>query len=237
MTEPTRLGTPFEAQFHAGRAQEWIIQRLIRQINTAQLVRVLAVHPGDGFAGFVDVEPMQLQQSTTGVVIDGAPMYRLPYLRTQGGVSAIILDPVAGDIGLAVFAQRDISNVAATREPAAAATNRAYDAGDGVYVGGLLNATPTQYVEFLPEAAGINIVTPGDLSVEVAGDMSATIGGDLSVEVAGTISIGATSTAWRGPVTFADPITAPQATIGGIAFTTHKHIGAGPGNPTGTPIP
>ena len=237
MTEPTRLGTPFEAQFHQGRAQEWIIQRLIRQINTAQLVRVLAVYPGEDSAGFVDVEPMQLQQSTTGVVIESAPMYRLPYLRTQGGVSAVIIDPAAGDIGLAVFAQRDISNVVATREPAAAATNRAYDAGDGLYIGGFLNATPTQFVEFLPEAAGINITTPGDLTIQADGDMAATVGGDLSITVAGSVSISAASTTWSGPVTFNDPITAPQATINGIPFTTHKHIGAGPGNPTGAPVP
>lgn len=237
MTEPTKLATPFEAQFHQGRAQEWIIQRLIRQINTAQLVRVVAVYPGEDYAGTVDVEPMQLPQSTTGVVLDVAPMYRLPYLRAQGGVSAIILDPAVGDIGLAVFAQRDLSTVVATREPAAAPTDRAYDAGDGLYLGGFLNAKPAQYVEFLPEAAGIDLVTPGNLTIEAGGDMRATVGGDLAIEVAGTVTVSATSTTWSGPVTFTDPIAAPQATVGGIPFTTHKHISAAAGNPTGNPIP
>lgn len=210
--DPTKLGAPLEAQFHAGRAQEWMIQQLIRQIHTATLVRVAAVYPTPGTVGFVDVTPMVQQQTTTGVVIDTAPIYRLPYLRAQGGVSAIILDPAIGDMGLAVFAERDISAVISTREQAAVATNRAYDAGDGLYLGGFLNADPTQYVEFLPEAGGVRVITPGSVTVQAA------------------------ATTWTGPVTFNDPITAPEATIGGIAFTTHRHTSAASGSPTSLPL-
>lgn len=218
--DATKIVAPFEAQFHAGRAQEYLIERLIRNINTATLVKVTAVYPVAGSVGFVDVMPLVQQTTTTGVVIDPAPMYRQPYLRAQGGLSAIILDPAVGDIGIAVFAQRDISAVASTRAQAAAATNRAYDAGDGLYLGGLLNGDPTQYVEFLPNAAGIKIVTPGTAVIQVAGNA--------------TVSAAATTV--NGPVTFNDPITAPEATIGGIALTTHKHISAASGSPTGTPI-
>lgn len=237
MTDPTKLGTPFEAQFHAGRAQEWIIQRMIRQLNTAQLVTVVAVHPTAGTVGFVDLRPMVQQQTVTGTVIESGTIFRAPYLRAQGGVSAVILDPAVGDIGLAVCTQRDSTAVITTKADAPAATNRAYDLGDSLYVGAFLNADPAQFLEFLPDAAGIRLVTPGDLTIEAGGNLAATVGGDLSLTVAGSINVSAASTTWAGPVTFADPITAPEATVGGIAFTTHKHTSASPGTPTSTPIP
>lgn len=236
MTDTPRIGAPFEAQFHSGRAQEYVIQRLLRGINTATLVKVLAVYPTNEDVGFVDVLPLVQQQVTDGTVIDPAPMYRLPFLRVQGGLSAVVIDPAVDDIGLAVFAQRDITAAIATKEPGPAATNRAYDAGDGLYLGGFLNAAPTQYLAFLPDAGGIRIVTPSDLVIRTEGNLSAEVGGDLTLQVAGSITVSASSTTWSGPVTFNDPITTPEATIDGIAHSTHKHISASPGDPTGTPI-
>lgn len=221
MADTPKIGAPFEVQFHEGRMQEWIIQRLIRQIHTATLVKVLKVYPTAGTVGFVDVQPLVQQQTTNDVVIDTAPIYRIPYLRMQGGLSAIILDPSADDIGLAVFAERDISDVVRSKEGGAAPTNRAYDAGDGLYLGGFLNADPTQYVQFMPDG-GIDVVSTGTVNVRAAG--------------AGTLQ----AAGWTvtGPTTFVDPVTAPEATIGGIAFTTHKHGGVQSGSSTsGTPVP
>lgn len=237
MTEQTRIDAPFEAQFHAGRAQDYIMRRLIRGIETATLVKVQAVYPTNEDVGFVDVLPLVQQQATNNVVIDPVPMYRLPYMRMQGGVSAIVLDPAIGDIGLAVFASRDITTVIANKAPSPAATNRAYDAGDGLYLGGFLNAAPTQYLAFLPDAGGIRIVTPSDVVIRAEGNLTAEIGGDLTLQIAGNINVTAASTTWSGPVTFNDPIEAPEATVGGIAYTTHRHTSASPGNPTSPPIP
>lgn len=148
MTDTPKLDAPFEAQFHAGRMQEWIIGRLIRQIHTADLVKVLAVYPTPGTVGFVDVQPLVQQQTTNGVVIEQAPMFRFPYMRVQGGKSALIIDPVVGDLGIAVFAERDITTATSTRTEGPAPTNRAYDAGDGLYLGGVLNKDPTQWLQF-----------------------------------------------------------------------------------------
>lgn len=213
------------------------MQRLLRKIHTADLVKVLAVRPTSGAVGFVDVQPLVLERTTRDTVLAQAPIFDVPYLRAQGGRSAIILDPAVGDIGLAVFAERDITTVTATRAEAAAATDRAYDSADALYVGGLLNADPEQFIEFLPDAAGINVTTPGDLTITAAGNMTATVGGNLSVTVTGTVDVSAASTTWAGPVVFADPITAPQATIGGIPFTTHKHTAQGATAITTAPIP
>lgn len=159
MADTPKIGAPFETQFHEGRMQEWIIQRLIRQIHTATLVKVLKVYPAAGAVGFVDVQPLIQQQTTNNVVIDSAPMYRMPFMRVQGGQSALIIDPVAGDLGLAVFCERDITAVVRTQDEGPAPTNRAYDAGDGVYLGGFLNQDPQQWLKFAP-TGGSELVSP-----------------------------------------------------------------------------
>lgn len=221
MADTPKLDAPFEAQFHNGRMQEWVIQRLLRQIHTLDLVKVLKVYPTAGTVGFVDVQRLVQQQTTNGVGVEQAPMYRFPYLRIQGGLSAIILDPVEGDIGMAGFAERDITRAVQTRDYGMAPTNRAFDAGDGLYLGGFLNADPTQYVQFKPDG-GIDVVSTGAVNVTAA--------------AASTL----TAPTWtvNGPTTFADPITAPEATINGIAFTTHRHSGVQTGSGTsGAPVP
>lgn len=150
MADTPKLDTPFEAQFHGGRMQEWVIQRLLRQIHTADLVKVLKVYPTSGTVGFVDVQRLVQQQTTNGVGVEQAPMYRFPYMRNQGGKSALIIDPAVGDFGLAVFAERDITRAVQTRDYGMAPTNRAFDAGDGLYLGGFLNADPEQWLRFFP---------------------------------------------------------------------------------------
>ncbi|WHB31175.1 baseplate protein [Xanthomonas phage NEB7] len=220
-----KLNAPFETQFNAERAQEFMILRLLRQIHTADVVKVLAVYPTAGTVGFVDVQPLVQDRDTNNVVIAQSPIFKLPYLRLQGGTSAIILDPAVGDLGLAVFAERDITNAVATREAGAPPTDRTYDTGDGLYFGGFLNADPTQWVKFT-QAGGIDILSTGDLNLQAAGAMTLQAGGTLTMTAANVVINGAT--------TFNNPIIAPQATIGGIPFTTHRHPNGSPN--TGTPI-
>jgi hypothetical protein len=90
------------------------------------------------------------------------PIYSIPYLRYQGGDTAIILDPVVGDIGLMACASRDISVVKATQAQANPGSLRVFDWADGLYVGGYLNATPTRYIQF-DGAGNINMRTPSGL--------------------------------------------------------------------------
>lgn len=161
--------------------QEYIIGRLIRQIHTSDLVKVLAVYPTAGTVGFVDVQPLVQQQTTNNVVLDQAPMFRLPYMRLQGGQSAVIIDPVVGDLGLAVFAGRDITAAVNAQGEAPAATNRAYDAGDGLYLGGFINQDPEQWLQFFGPG-GAEIKTP-------------LLTLDAEVRTSGNVSVG---TGWSG---------------------------------------
>lgn len=160
----SKYAAPFAAQYDPDQAQEYIILRLLRRIHTATPVKVLAVHPGTNRAGTVDVQPLILDQDTNGRVIPQTPAYGLPYLRMQGGRSGLVIDPVVGDIGLAVFAERDTSNVVRTRKEGAAPTDRTYSSADGFYLGGFLNDAPAQYLTM--DEDGVAIYTPDTLAME-----------------------------------------------------------------------
>lgn len=138
----------------------YAIQQAISKLQTATLVRVESCTNDGGVSpfGFVDVTPLVAQVDGSGKLTPHVTLYGIPYLRLQGGTNAVICDPVAGDIGIAVFASRDISTVKATQGPSGPGSGRSYDFADGMYLGGVLNAAPTQYIRF--SADGIEILSP-----------------------------------------------------------------------------
>lgn len=133
---------------------------LLKELRTVDLVRVVAVTNAGGLdpVGFVDVQPLVDQVDGVGNATPHGVLHHLPYFRLQGGADAVILDPKVGDIGMAAFASRDISSVKATKAQATPGSNRSFDMADGLYLGGMLNGTPAQYVRFSGE--GIEIVSP-----------------------------------------------------------------------------
>lgn len=152
----------------------FLIQRILAGKAFAALVQVKSITAGNGalaLAGSVDVQPMVDQIDGLGNQMPHGTIYSLPYFRAQGGVSGIICDPAVGDIGVAIFADRDISKVKATRAIAGPGSRRQNDWADGLYIGGFLNAVPTQYVRF--HELGIDIVTTGTLMIN-AGTIAST---------------------------------------------------------------
>lgn len=222
---------PFEAQFHEGQAQQEFIYRILRSVNTARLVQVLAVHPyADGSGGLVDVQPLALNTDTNGTPLTEAPIYGMPWTRIQGGNSAFIVDPVADDIGLAVFADRDSSGVVAQKAQAVVGSARAHSEMDGVYVGGVLNQAPTQWVKL--SAAGIDIKSLAALTMEAA-SINAQATGNIAITATGTLTLtgqgqslvisstGGNSTA---------PLTAPDFKAPNANLNTHIHSDPQGGN-------
>jgi len=246
LTPSPKYNSSFEEQFDPGQAQLFIITKLIRQIHTADVVKVLAVYPTAGKVGFVDVQPMVLDQDTNGFVIAQTPIYKIPYFQLQGGNSAVILAPAIGDIGLAIFAERDITNVKQTQQPGAAPTNRAFNTADGLYLGGVLNADPTQWVKFLP-GGGIDISAHGNLSLEATGTLSLSSTGNMSLTTQGTFGVSATGAAtmtaaswtFNGATTFNNGVSgpaggalvAPDITLPRGSVNNHIHpVTTAPGN-------
>ena len=157
-------------------AINFIAQQAIARVAGATIVKVVAVTNAGGIepVGFVDLQPLvnmvdgQMRATAHGVI------YNIPYFRIQGGVNAIIIDPAIGDIGLAVFADRDISSVKATRAQANPGSRRRNSMADGLYVGGFLNGAPTQYIVFNGSGVTIHSATvtiEGNLIV--TGDVTA----------------------------------------------------------------
>jgi hypothetical protein len=165
------------ANYNAGTSPfnslSFIVQQAIRaQVNTCIICKVLACSDG-----YVDVLPMVTGVSGKGEAVQPTTLYKLPYMRYHAGVAAVILDPVPGDIGLAVFASKDCSNVkAGTTEPQQPASFRGNSQANGFYIGGFLNQAPSVFVE-LTQGGAVNITAPGGVningSVTVSGDVVA----------------------------------------------------------------
>lgn len=142
-------------------AQALLIERILAGAHTATIVRVMAVS-----GSTVDAQPLVHQVDGAGQVQPHGTVHGMPFVRWQGGTAAVILDPVAGDIGLAVFASRDISGVKATGAASPPGSGRRNSMSDGIYLGGLLNAAPTTFIRLGPD--GITLTTP--LAVTINAD-------------------------------------------------------------------
>ncbi len=144
---------------------QFAIQQALAKVQTAALVIVEACSNDGGLSpvGTVDVRILVNQINGQGVPTPHLTMYGLPYLRIQGGANAIIIDPQPGDIGIAVFASRDITNVKSTKAQSNPGSYRMHDFSDGLYLGGVLNGTPSQYVQF--SSAGVAILSPTAVTI------------------------------------------------------------------------
>lgn len=172
----------------------FVVLQAISKMQTATLVRVEACsNSGDlSPVGTVDITPLpnQIDGSLPPNPTPYVTIYGVPYLRIQGGSNAVILDPQEGDIGLAVFASRDISKVISTKAQANPGSYRQYDISDALYVGGMLNGIPLQYVQFT--ASGITVTSPTAITLNAptinlqAGDTSLSLDSSgLSVSAPG----------------------------------------------------
>jgi hypothetical protein len=135
----------------------FIVKQMLGAMRTATLVKVKAVTNAGNISpvGFVDVLPLVKMIDGIGQSSSHETIHNLPYLRIQGGANAVIMDPEVDDLGLAVFADRDISAVKVNKDESVPGSWRRYDMADGIYLGGVLNGAPTQYVRFF--SGGITI--------------------------------------------------------------------------------
>lgn len=213
----------------------FIVSQLMGSMATAALVRVQACTNAGGIVpvGTVDVVLLVDMQTEDGRTIPHGTIFKAPYMRIQGGTNAVILDPQAGDIGLCVFAMRDISavksdpNAARSRQPSPGAppgSRRTFSLSDALYVGGMLNGAPVQYVQF--EAGGIKVKSPAQITLEAP---TIVIQGAVE-QSGGNVSI-AQDLAVGGAAAVTGDVTGQ-----GTSLHTHVHGGVQPGGgDTGPP--
>ncbi|MUH03192.1 baseplate assembly protein [Bombella sp. ESL0387] len=163
------------------------IQDHIRKIGPSMLVQVKAVHAGQAsITGMVDVQPMVHQQDKQGKPHPRQIIHNVPYLRIQGGSSALIIDPKPGDIGFIIISGRDHTHAVTTRQPSPPASFRQFAMQDCVYVGGFLNNGPDQFIQATD--SGWRIVTPGTVSIEAA-----KVQANCDIETSGDVKAGSIS--------------------------------------------
>lgn len=183
---------------------QFMVQQAIRnQVHTAIPVQVQAV---DGL--FVDVLPLVSNVDGFGETVEPTTIFHLPVFRYYAGVAAFIVDPVVGDIGLAVFAQADSSNVQeGTDTPQQPGSFRRFSQSDGFYFGGFHKSAPSVFIEVKQDST-IQIVAPTSVTVT-----------SPQVDFSGSVNV------------------TGDCTIGGISFLGHVHSGVTPGSGnSGTPV-
>jgi|HubBroStandDraft_4_1064222.scaffolds.fasta_scaffold00019_19 hypothetical protein len=140
-------------------AISFLIRQTLAYVRTAQIVQVKAVTTTDTVAGsgYVSIQPLvNLTDGLGNFAGQHGTLQNIPFLRLQAGTNAIINDPQVGDIGLAVFCDRDISAVKNALAPSNPGSFRRFDMSDGIYLFTILAATPTQYLQFIP-AGGMTL--------------------------------------------------------------------------------
>lgn len=156
------LFTPTSAQTSEAESFSYIFKILLSGAFFIELVEVLAVR-GVAPNLVVDILPLVTRTDPSGAMIDNSPVFNVPVWRLQRGDSAVIMDPVAGDIGLATICDRDNSIVRINRKQSVPGSKRTHSKSDAVYLGGVLNGQPSQFIEFADGA--INITTPNPVNI------------------------------------------------------------------------
>lgn len=176
-------------------ATAFVVRQMMAEMSTMKIVKVLAVNGGGAGqpAGTVDVQPLVSQIDGNGYGTPHGTVSGLPWSRLQGGRNAVICDPVVGDVGYVVAADRDISKVKSTQAAALPGTRRQFDIADGIYAGGCLNVAPNQYLVFTE--TGVRLVDQNGNSVAMGptGVTLADANGNQIVMAAGFVNIVTTS--------------------------------------------
>ena len=135
---------------------------LITNVNTAMPCKVVAIEKqeqrGVNIVGFVDIQLMIEQTNGQKKGNETAIICNVPYIRIQGGTNAVIIDPEINDLGVAIFSSRDITNFKEARRQTPPATWRKFSISDAIYIGGIRNQKPVQYIHFRND--GIEIYSP-----------------------------------------------------------------------------
>ena len=207
-----------------------IARQLIQRIDVMKLVKVTAIHPGSGTppaGGTVDVLPLVNQIDGNGNPVQHGTVYGLPVFRLQAGPWAIIADPVIGDYGFVVCADRDSSLVLKTPGQANPGSRRRYNLADGIFIGGVgsMNGAPTSYLQLKSDGSWSLTDKFGNMLLGNSSGITATPASGGVFKVSGNLQVTGTIMGGEGG---ADTVN----------LTTHTHTGVQTGGGTsGPPTP
>lgn len=146
-----------EPHFETEYGAHWFrMLQLVNRISTAQVVQVksVTVNGQVGPVGQLDATPLVGMLDGANNVSQHGTVHSLAYFRLQGGSKAVIMDPVADDIGVAIICDRDIQSVKKNQAASPPASRRRFDLADGIFLGVVMSKNaPTSYVRFLDDGS------------------------------------------------------------------------------------
>jgi hypothetical protein len=206
----------------------YMVRQIIGEmVNTSALVSVGGVEGGgtSNPAGHVSATPLVAQTDAKGNALPMSPIPRLRFFRYQAGKAAIVLDPVAGDQGVAVFFKQDSSGVQdGAKEAVVPGSFRNFDQSDGVVFSGVQNQAPTVWIE-LTQDEKVVIHAPQGVTIETDETAEITAGEKVSITAPAIELNGAiTSHGQNGGAGTMD--INGTLTVDGINMNAHTHTGA-----------
>jgi hypothetical protein len=206
----------------------YMVRQIIGEmVNTSALVSVGGVEGGgtSNPAGHVSATPLVAQTDAKGNALPMSPIPRLRFFRYQAGKAAIVLDPVAGDQGVAVYFKQDSSGVQdGAKEAVVPGSFRNFDQSDGVVFSGVQNQAPTVWIE-LTQDEKVIIHAPQGVTIETDETAEITAGEKVSITAPAIELNGAiTSHGQNGGAGTMD--INGTLTVDGINMNTHTHTGA-----------
>lgn len=224
----------------------FLIQQALSRISTAKPVIVRAV---DASAKTVDVQPMVNQVDGQNNATPHGTIFGIPYLVLQYGTNAVKMTPAVGDKGVMICADRDISAVVATKDVAPPGSFRKLDAADGIFIGGILNEEPTQWIEFTDGGMewhdkNANVLISSSTGWEFTGPVKfnelvtceASVVAKDGLYLDGDI-LSADGDEYAGNLHTTGTVTGDTDVVSGaITLNTHRHVDSRGGD-TGEPIP
>lgn len=215
-------------------SMEFFIRSLISQVVSTSLPVVVTAVERKGEesgAGYVTVKPLLQPRNNSGDGLEVTTIPKLPYFRLQHGKAAIICDPKVGDIGLAVVAKHDISNINGSTTPKVPATYRKFDPSDSFYIGGFWGKAPEVFIH-LEDEGTIQINAPTKITMEAP---------ECEVNASTSFTVNSAQINLNGPISGggsggADATFSGDVKAKGISLTEHVHSGVESGNSsTGAP--
>lgn len=160
------MNNPYSQSQNQSNDSDAFASSFNKLLNSNYFIRLATVTAVRGAAPnlVVDVLPLVADvRSSDRTIIQGSQIYSIPVWRLQRGGSAIIMDPVVGDIGLIAISDVDISVARSARKESVPGSLRTHSQSDAIYFGGVLNGQPTQFIEFTDGA--INITSPNPVNI------------------------------------------------------------------------
>lgn len=160
------MNNPYSQSQNQSNDSDAFASSFNKLLNSNYFIRLATVTDVRGEAPnlVVDVLPLVAEvRSSDRTIIQGSQIYNIPVWRLQRGGSAIIMNPVVGDIGLIAVSDVDISVARSARKESVPGSLRSHSQSDAIYFGGVLNGQPTQFIEFTDGA--INITSPNPVNI------------------------------------------------------------------------